>query len=156
PTQGPTWLEFGTDGYLYTTARSTSTCCNSGFIRFNGTTGAYVDTVAMGRDGWSFHIGPGNIVYASGDAAGGFVDRFGSSSLAPFVVSPDAPRASPVTVNYSTADGTGVAGTNYTAASGSVTNPAGMTSQTILIQTLDDGVVAANKTFTVNLSNPVG
>src|SRR5262249_9561754 len=45
---------------------------------------------------------------------------------------------------------------NYTTASGTVTIPAGLTSQTILVQTLDDGIMAANKTFTVNLSNPVG
>src|SRR5262249_32451598 len=153
--QGPMWLEFGTDGLLYTTGRMVSGSLDMTFARFNTTTGAFVDSLALARDGWSFHIGPGNTLYDFGNAAGGFVDRFGPSSLAAFTVSLDATSTSPVTVDYSTANGTALAGTNYTATSGTVTIPAGLTSQTILVQTLDDGTVNPNKTFTVNLSNPI-
>ncbi len=154
--QGPNWLQFGTDGYLYTSDTSTAICCDRSINRFNGTSGAFVDTLALGRDGWSFNIGPGNIVYDSGNAAGGFVERFGTSSLAAFSVSLNVASTSPVTVNYSTANGTGLAGINYVATSGTLTIPAGLTSQTILVQTLDDGIVYPNKTFIVNLTNPVG
>jgi hypothetical protein len=149
-------LGFGTDGYLYTTARTTATTLNTSLNRFNATTGAYVDTLSIGRDSWSFMVDSNNVIYYAGNGGANYIERYGHSSLAAFSVTLDAASASPVTVNYATADGTAVAGTNYTAASGTVTIPAGLTSQTILIQTLDDGVVAANKTFTVNLSNPVG
>jgi hypothetical protein len=150
------WLGFGTDGYFYTTARTTPSTGNTSLNRFNATTGTYVDTLSIGRDSWNFMVGPNNIIYYSGNGGANYIERYGHSSLAAFSVGLDAASTSPVTVNYATADGTVVAGTNYTAASGTVTIPAGMTSQTILVQTLDDGVVGANKTFTVNLSNPVG
>jgi hypothetical protein len=153
---GTMWLEFGTDGYLYTTARYSSTSLNVNIIRFNATTGAFVDSFALGRDGWSFNLSPNNVVFDSGNGAGNFVDRYGPSSLEAFTVSLDSASSSAVTVSYSTADGTAVAGTNYTAASGTVTFPSGVTSQTILVPTLDDGVANGTTTFTVNLSNPVG
>jgi hypothetical protein len=155
-TQGPMWMQFGPDGLLYATARTAPTGLATSIIRFNGTTGAFIDSLDVGRDSWSFMIDPSNIIYYGGNGGANYIERYGHSSLAAFSVSLDAASSSPVTVNYTTADGTAVAGTNYTAASGTVTIPAGLTSQTILIQTLDDGVVAANKTFTVNLSNPVG
>src|SRR5262249_11498610 len=117
---------------------------------------AFVDALAPNSDGWSINLDPRNIVYTSGNAAGNWVDRYGPSSLEAFTVSLDSASATPVTVNYSTADGTAMAGRDYTAASGTVTIPPGLTSQTILIQTLDDGVANPTKTFTVNLSNPVG
>ncbi len=61
-----------------------------------------------------------------------------------------------VTVNYATADGTGVAGTNYTAVSGTLTFAAGQLSQTINVPILDDGVVNGNKTVNLALSSPGG
>ena len=44
--------------------------------------------------------------------------RYGVASLAAFTVSLSSPSALPVTVDYSTADGTAIAGSDYTAASG--------------------------------------
>jgi hypothetical protein len=155
-TQGPLWLEFGTDGYLYTTARTTSTGVNTSFFRFNATTGALVDTLALGRDGWSFDLGPGNIVYDSNDEAGGFVDRIGPSSIAAFTVSLAWPSAGPTTISYATADGTALAGTHYTATSGTLTFAPGETSKGILVPTLDDGTADPTRAFTLNLSNPTG
>jgi hypothetical protein len=129
---------------------------NASIVRFNAATGAYVDRLPLGRDGWSFQLGADGLVYESGNAAGGFVDRFGPSSLAAFTVSLDSLSESPVTVNYASADGTAVAGRNYVAASGTLTFAPGQTSQTVLVRTLDDGVVDPAEVFTVNLSNPVG
>ncbi len=154
-TQGPIWLEFGTDGYLYTTARY-PTNTNTSILRFNAATGAFVDAFVLNRDGWSFNLGPGNVVYDSGNSSGNFVDRYGPSSLAAFTVSLGSASPIPVTIDYSTADGTALAGRDYIAASGTLTFAPGLTAQTILIQTVDDGVADPAKSFTINLSNAVG
>ncbi|GAB3603857.1 carbohydrate binding domain-containing protein [Microbacterium aureliae] len=63
---------------------------------------------------------------------------------------------SDVTVDYSTADGTGVAGTDYTAASGTVTIPAGETTASITVPTTGNDLADGNRTFTVSLSNAAG
>jgi hypothetical protein len=57
-------------------------------------------------------------------------------------------------VNYATADGTALAGTDYTAESGTLSWAAGdSTSQTIAIPILDSGGLKADTDFTVGLSN---
>lgn len=61
----------------------------------------------------------------------------------------------PITIDYATADGTAMAGTDYQAASGSVTFPPGQTLQVIRILVVGDTVNEPNETFSVNLSNPV-
>jgi hypothetical protein len=155
-TQGPMWLEFATDGFLYTTARTTSSGVNTSFFRFNATTGALVDTLALGRDGWSFDLGPGNIVYDSNDEAGGFIDRIGPSSIAAFTVSLAWPSAGTTTVSYATADGTALAGRDYTVTSGTLTFAPGETSKGILVSTRDNGGADPTRAFTINLSNPTG
>src|SRR5207244_3355751 len=64
--------------------------------------------------------------------------------------------AGTTTVAYSTADGTALAGTDYTATSGTLTFAPGETIKTIVIQTVDDTAIEVSETFTVNLSNPTG
>jgi hypothetical protein len=71
---------------------------------------------------------------------------------AAFAVSLSAPSSNTVTVNYATADGTATAGSDYTAASGSVTFPPGTTSQTINVVISGDTTIEATETFVVNLS----
>jgi hypothetical protein len=66
-----------------------------------------------------------------------------------------ANRKNPTTVNFATADGTAVAGTDYTSTSGVVTFPPKSTVQTITIPIPCDDLPEANKSFTLNLSNPV-
>jgi hypothetical protein len=61
-----------------------------------------------------------------------------------------------ITVNYNTADGTAVAGTDYTAASGTLTFAGGVTSQTFTVTILDDGLGGTNTTVNIALSNPTG
>ena len=152
---GPAWLQFGTDGYLYTTGWYPANSVRS-FLRFNAATGAFVDLFQLHRDGWSFNLSPANIVYDSSNGAGAFVERFGSSSLAAFTVSLDAPSSGPVAVNYSTASGTATSGPDFTPESGTLTFAPGQTSRTILVQTIDDTIPEPTETFSVNLSNPVG
>jgi hypothetical protein len=115
-----------------------------------------VDTLPLGRDGWSFSIGSYHLVYDSSNSSGNFVDRYGASSLEAFTVRLDAPSPGLVSVHYHTADGTARAGQDYIAAAGTITFPPGLTAQTIVIPTLDDNGADATRTFTVDLSNPVG
>jgi hypothetical protein len=63
---------------------------------------------------------------------------------------------STVTVSYATANGTALAGSDYTAASGTLTFSAGQTSKTITITILGDKVKEATEAFTVTLSSAVG
>jgi len=59
-----------------------------------------------------------------------------------------------ISVNYATANGTAVAGSDYTAASGTLTFAVGETSKTITVATTDDTAVESNETLTIALSNP--
>ena len=61
-----------------------------------------------------------------------------------------------VTVNYATANGSAVAGTNYTATNGTLSFAAGVTTQTITVSTTDDNVYTGALTMSINLSSPGG
>ena len=65
-----------------------------------------------------------------------------------------APSSQPVTVSYTTANGTAQAGRDYTAQTGSVTFPADTTTQTVSIPVTADSEVEPDETFTVRLSKP--
>jgi hypothetical protein len=72
-----------------------------------------------------------------------------------FTVTLSQASLTPVTVAYATQDGTAHAGTDYTAASGTLTFAPGVTSQHITVQTINDNLAnEANETFTVALANP--
>ena len=73
-----------------------------------------------------------------------------------FTVSLSAVSATPVTVQYTTANGTATAGSDYTTTSGTLTIPAGATSRTVTIPVQGDTALEANETFFVNLSVPSG
>src|SRR5437867_1833698 len=60
----------------------------------------------------------------------------------------------PVSVNYSTANGTALAGSDYQAVSGTLTFLKGETSKSILVPVIGDRLHEPNETFFVNLSNP--
>ena len=59
-----------------------------------------------------------------------------------------------VTVDYATSDGTASAGSDYTAASGTLTFSPGQTDKTITLTITDDDVDEADETITVTLTNP--
>jgi sugar lactone lactonase YvrE len=153
---GPSWVEFSLDGYLYASARTFATGLETSIVRFDANTGAFVDRFDLGRDGWSFIIGPDNVVYNSSNGSGNFIDRLGSSSTAVFTVNLSSASATPVTVDYSTTNGSALAGSDYTAATGTLTFAPGQTSRTILVHTLDDATGEPTETFTLTLSNPIG
>ena len=61
-----------------------------------------------------------------------------------------------VTVDWATADGTAVAGEDYTAASGTLTFAAGETAKTVEVAATVDGADEAPETLTLALSNAAG
>ena len=75
---------------------------------------------------------------------------------ATFTVTLSAAASSTVSVNYATADGTAVAGSDYTATSGTLSFTAGQTSKTISVPVLGDTVIENDETFVVNLSGASG
>src|SRR5262249_50726176 len=81
--------------------------------------------------------------------------RFGPENEALFTVTNTTASTLPLTVNYATSDGTALAGRDYTATSGTLTFAPGVTSETIRVPILDDGVVQSGLSFTLTLSNPV-
>jgi hypothetical protein len=74
------------------------------------------------------------------------------ASTAAVTVTLLAASANVVTVSWATADDTALAGSDYAAASGLLTFPAGSTSQTASVPVLGDLVSEANERFFVNLS----
>ena len=93
---------------------------------------------------------PGQLVFAvstasvsAGNTAVFTVDRFGGSD-------------GTVTVAYTTQDDTAVAGTDYSATSGTLTFAPGVTSQTLSIPTLVDSNASGNLSLDLVLQTPTG
>ena len=78
----------------------------------------------------------------------------GENASAEFVVRLSRSRASGVTVDYATSDGTAQAGVDYNETSGSVTIAGGSTTATVNVEVLDDDHDEGSETFTLTLSNP--
>lgn len=81
----------------------------------------------------------------------------GNSGTTAFNFNVNLPAASnqTVTVNYATADGTATAGSDYQAASGTITFAPGQTSQNVTVLVTGDTVDEPDESFYFNLSNPV-
>jgi Calx-beta domain len=73
-----------------------------------------------------------------------------------FTVSLDAAQPAPVTVDFTTADGTATAPGDYAATSGTLTFAPGEIAKTVTVQVNGDTRKESNETFTVNLSNAIG
>ena len=72
-----------------------------------------------------------------------------------FTVSLSEASSQQVTVEYATSDGTAAAGSDYTAASGTLTFAAGETTKTVSVATTDDSGDEDDETLTLTLSSPV-
>ena len=81
------------------------------------------------------------------------VEEAAGAALA-FRVTLAPPVGGPVTVDWATADGSAVAGVDYTAGSGTLTFLAGETEKTISVAVLDDDHDEGSETMTLTLSNP--
>jgi chitinase len=88
----------------------------------------------------------GNVQVTEGNAPG----------TVTFTVKLSAASSTPVTVTYSTQNGTATAGSDYTAATGTVTFAPGETTKSIVVAISGDAVVEADETFNLLLSGPSG
>ena len=79
----------------------------------------------------------------------------GTSPL-PFTVTLSRAYSSPVTVSYASSNGSATAGSDYTAASGTLTFAAGQVSQIINVGVLGDTTVEPAETVIMTLSSPAG
>ena len=70
-----------------------------------------------------------------------------------FQITLSAPSSQPVTVTFTTGDGTAAGGTDYVSTSGTVTFNPGETSKTITVLVNGDTVVEGNETFFVDLTS---
>jgi hypothetical protein len=73
-----------------------------------------------------------------------------------FTVKLEKKPSSTVTVNFATADGTALAGSDYVATSGTLTFASGVTEKKISVAVLGDVFYEPDESFTVRLSNPTG
>ncbi len=71
-----------------------------------------------------------------------------------FTVNLSSATTLPVTVRYATSNGTATAGSDYTAASGTLTFTAGITSRTFSVPVIGDTAFEPNETFSTTLSQP--
>jgi hypothetical protein len=77
-----------------------------------------------------------------------------ATATATFTVTLSAASSQPVTVHFATADGTAVAGRDYTASSGDLTFAPGQTQLQITVLILADPALTGDETFFVVLSGP--
>ena len=77
----------------------------------------------------------------------------GTTNNASFEVRLSNPSHQTITVAFATADGTAIAGTDYTATSGTITFNPGETTKSVSVALIGDSTDEVNETFVVNLSN---
>ena len=75
-------------------------------------------------------------------------------TTAMFTVTLSQASSQTVTLQYATADGTAVAGSDYTAVSGTLTFAPGETVKNVAVPIADDAVDEPNEDFTLGLSSP--
>jgi hypothetical protein len=80
----------------------------------------------------------------------------GEGAAATLVVTLSGPASSDVTLNYSTADGSAWAASDYDSTAGTLTIPAGQTSGAIALNVINDSTSEPPEQFVVELSGPMG
>lgn len=86
-------------------------------------------------------------------ASNGAVTEGGTSV---FTINKAGSTGATCSVNYATASGTATSGSDFNAASGTLTFSPSQTSQTVNVTTVDDTGVESAETFTLSLSSPSG
>ena len=95
---------------------------------------------------------PGPVLISVGSATG----TEGADSTASLTVSLSRAPTKVLTVEYTTEDDTALAGSDYTAVSGTLTFQPGEQSKTITVNLVNDDVAEQDETFTLTLSDSVG
>jgi hypothetical protein len=126
-------------------------------------TGSIVNTATILRPPGLFDPTPADDTATDVDALQGLViddvSQFEGNSGRTgfkFTVTLASPLPTPVTVDYGTSDGTATAGSDYLAASGTLTFAPGETTKAVVVNVLGDTTFEADETFFVTLSNVVG
>jgi len=73
-----------------------------------------------------------------------------------FTITKTGTATGSLSVNYATANGSAIAGSDYTAKSGTLTFTTAQTSLTVSVSTTDDSAVESAENFTMSLSAPTG
>src|SRR5262249_9539341 len=138
----PRKLAFGPDGNLYVADSGSGSLDLNIVERFDGTTGAFLDTYLPSRssaahDLFFLAFGSDANLYV-GSQGEHSVLRYGAGSQEALTVSLSTPSSLPLTVDFATGGGSAVAGSDYLSKSGTVTFDPGATSRGIIIRTLDD------------------
>lgn len=84
------------------------------------------------------------------------VEKTGTSTFVDFHLTLSPPAAAAVTLQYSTEDDTAKAGSDYAAASGTLTFPAGQGELHILVEVFGDATTEQDERFSVRLTNATG
>ena len=118
------------------------------------------DTLTGGGDADSLNGGAGNDLVQSLSSGISIDDvsvtePVAGAATATFTVTLAFASSDTVTVQFTTANGSATAGSDYLAASGTLTFDPGVTSQTVTVQVLSDAIVEASETFVVNLTSAV-
>jgi probable HAF family extracellular repeat protein len=116
--------------------------------------------VGYARGGNRFHaflltpVDPGTPAVSVGDVS--VTEGNAGTTNAVFTVTLSAPAGAPVTVNFTTGNGTAAAGPDYSARSGTLTFAPGQATATITVAVHGDTTGEPNETFQVSLSQPAG
>ena len=110
----------------------------------NATIAAGTGTGTIANDDSVVALSIGDVAQAEGT---------GGTTNFTFPVTLSAPSGQSVTVNYATSDGTALAGSDYTAGSGTLTFAPGVTSQSVTVAVSGDATSEPNETFVVTLSS---
>ena len=103
---------------------------------------------------------PSNAVVVIQDGEAGFsftnsaTSVLKSSGIAIIPVVCSNTNVEPVSVNYSTANGSAVAGINYTPVNGTLTFSNGVATNYFVVPIINNGIIDTSRSFTVKLSNP--
>ena len=135
-------IALGPDGSAFITGYTSS-------ANFPATAGSF-DTSANGGDDAFVTKLTSSTALAISDVS--IIEGNAGTVSAQFTVSLSDGGSQTVSVNYTTADGTATAGSDYASLSGTLTFAPGETSKTVVVLVNGDLLLEANETFFVNLS----
>lgn len=144
-------IEVSSDATTWTQVYSTTSGTTGRYVRLTGTARTTIGGAQYGYSIYEFQV-LGHFTQ-EGVSTGTDTASLQQGTSIDLPVNLNTASASPVTVDYATADGSAVAGTDYATAAGTLTFAPGQTAQTIHLVALPNPVHAPTKTFSVTLAN---